>query len=363
MGKNVKIDILTKNDLQDAVLNNTYWGPGKNAPISKNRANWLVQNPRLNDGDYCLLVGLENDTMIAFVYMMPDVLNDENKTDVYWMIEWWVVPAYQNSVLSTYIFTEGMRLAGDNILIKFYAEHIKAFYDKQPFSELQTRMRQTIFFGLNPDLIIRKISFFRYIKPIIYWGDRLISSFYRYRNRRLVNKLNKDLSFDYINQIDTSLENWVLSKCNSDVIYKTVEYLNWQLSPEQYLTTPVFDKVYEKVQLRDYGPVMDLYNFTVIRNKEVIGFISFSNHGGEVYLKYFLGEEEHFDLNIAALIQHLIKLKVSHIFTDSEKVGQAISKKYNTTFVHQVKKVALVHNGIAEKAKPLTLKEQDGNFY
>ncbi|NER16882.1 hypothetical protein [Spongiivirga citrea] len=363
MGKNVKVDILTKRDLRQAVANSTYWGPGKNAPISKNRACWILESPRLKEDDYCLLVGLENDKMIAFVYMLPDILNDPNRTKVYWMIEWWVVPAYQNSVLSTYIFMEGMRLAGDNILIKFYAEHIKHFYDKQPFSELHTRMRHAVFFGLNPDLVVRKIKFAKYAKFLVKAIDRLISSRNRKLNKKKAISQGGNLKFEYINQLDREIEEWLISNCEDDLILKTKDYLNWQFSTDQYLTTPLFDKVYEKVQLRDYAPVMDLHTFKVISEGDLIGFICFSDHGGEIYLKYFVSNEQNFDTNLSALMLHLIKLKTSHIFTDNELVGEALTKNYKTTFTHKVKKVALAHNAIIEKTKGLILKEQDGNYY
>ncbi len=363
MSKKVKVNLLTKKDLREAVLNSTYWGPEKNAPISKNRASWIESSPRLNDKDYCLLIGLEDDKMIAFVYMLPDLLNDVERTRVYWMIEWWVVPEYQNSVLSTYIFTEGLRLAGNNILIKFYAEHIKPFYDKQPFTELHSRIRHTVFFGLNPDLITRKIKLTKYVKPLVNCGDSIVSYAYRKINKRIAYKVGADLQFEYFNEIDSVSAKWILEHCKDDIISKTKDYINWQLSPEQYITTPIFDNVYEKVQLRDYAAVIGLYNFTVIQNKKIIGFISFSNHGGEVYLKYFISAANYMNQNISALMQHLVKLKISHIFTDNEEVGKLVKDFYKTTFVHKVKKVALMNNALIDKTKGLVLKEQDGNFY
>jgi hypothetical protein len=47
---------ITKNELRIAIEENTYW-KGPIAPIPKSKAIWLVSNTRIEEGDYCAVIG------------------------------------------------------------------------------------------------------------------------------------------------------------------------------------------------------------------------------------------------------------------------------------------------------------------
>ncbi len=363
MSKNLQVIALTKNELQQALDENRYWkGNGKSA-ISKNKVHWILDSPRLEDNDYCLVLGLADDKMVAFIHVLPDYLNIDNEKErqVYWMIEWWVAKKFINTVLGTYVFNEALRVTGKKVLIKSYAENVAGFYGKQAFTPILERKRNTIFFGLNPDVIIGKFSFTRHFKFFLKTANRMVYGIIAFFNSRKIKKSTSRLTYEYCNKLDNETWSFIKPLCNNDLILKTKDYINWHIDARQYQITPVSNKLKVKAHIRGYSYNINLYNIKICRADEIIGFISMLNFNDEIYLKYFLTTEDNFQETVDVLVEHTIKLKGSHIFTDNDKVANDIKKRFKKTFAYGVTKIALAHDELYPKIGNLKLKDQDGH--
>lgn len=365
MSKDLQVIGLTKKMLREAIDKNTYW---KNdlAPLPKSKALWLVGNDRIDEEDYCGVLGHEGDKMISFIFMFPDLLNskDSKPRKVYWMISWWVHKTYKDTVLGTYIYNEAVNLTGKKILIKSYAENVNTFYEKQPFKVIAERLRHTIFFSLDASMLIGRFKFLKSFKFILDPIDSFVGLIVRSINRSKLKNKVKTLSYEFVNQIDDETWDFVKPLCDSDLIYKTKEYVNWQIDASQYLQTPVPNKhPYTSLQTGISNNIY-LHNLKIVKEDTIIGFLSYVINYNEFNVKYFLvADDENYNVCVDALMENFIKHRKTFIFTDDTKLSDNITKRYRTIFTHKVTKKGLAHNDTEIDSENFVMLNRDGHFY
>ncbi|SHI35829.1 hypothetical protein [Aquimarina spongiae] len=365
MSKNLEVIGITKKMLREAIDQNTFW-QDKLAPMPRAKAIWLVANSRIAEDDYCGVIGYEDQKMISFIFMFPDLANSHNQEPqkVYWMISWWVHPIYKDTVLGTYIYNEAVNLTGKRVLIKSYAENVNTFYEKQPFTVIASRLRHTIFFSLDPSMLIGRFKFLKPVQFLLEAVDSVIYSFIKWINGFKFKKNTKSLHYDYINQIDEPTWKFIEPLSKNDLIYKTKEYINWQIDPSQYMQTPISKKFPRKALQTGISNNIHIHNLKVIKDKEIIGFMSYVINFNELNVKYFLAKDEvHYELCVDALIDNFAKSGRRFIFTDDTQLSDTITKRYKTIFTHKVTKKGLAHNETNLNLEHIELLNRDGHFY
>ncbi|WP_299179789.1 hypothetical protein [uncultured Aquimarina sp.] len=365
MSKDLQVIGLTKKMLSEAIDNNTYW---KNdlAPLPKSKALWLVANNRIQEDDYCGVIGYEGDKMISFIFMFPDLLNVKNgdPKKVYWMISWWVHKSYKDTVLGTYIYNEAVNLTGKQVLIKSYAENVTTFYEKQPFKVIASRLRHTIFFSLDASMLIGRFKFLKSFKFILDRFDSFTGWMIRSLNTSKFKKNVQNLSYEYVNQLDDETWGFIQPLLDNDLIYKSKEYVNWQIDANQYLQTPVPQRHPHKSLQTGISNNIYLHNLKIIKGEEIIGFLSYVINYNEFNIKYFIvKDEENYDACVDALMENFVKQKRTFIFTDDTKLSNTITKRYKTIFTHKVTKKGLAHDDTKIDSENFSMLNRDGHFY
>ncbi len=363
MSKDLQVIGVTKKMLREAIDKNTYW---KNdlSPLPKSKASWLVANNRIRDEEYCGVIGYEDKKMISFIFMFPDVLNTAEKNKVYWMISWWVHKTYKDTVLGTYIFNESLNLADKQIVIKSYAENVTAFYKKQPFTVIAARLRHTLFLSLDASMLIGKFKFLKSFKFLLNRIDNFTAYIIRRINASKLKNSVKSLSYEYINQIDDATWSFIEPLCAHDMIYKTKEYINWQIDASQYMQTPISHKHPYKSLQTGVSNNIHIHNLKIIKEQEVIGFLSYIINFNEFNVKYFLVKEDsYYNSCIDVLIDNFNAKKAKFIFTDDTKLSDAITSRFTTIFTHKVAKKGLAHNKTVIDFKNVNMLNRDGHFY
>jgi len=365
MSNKLEVIGITKQILSKALEDNTYW-TGPLAPMSKSKAKWLLSNPRIDDDDYFGVIGLENKTLIAFIYMIPDLVqipNGELKK-AYWIIHWWVASQYKNTVFSTYIYNEAVNLTGKQILIKAYTENVEAFYSKQPFTVFHTRPRCTLFFSLDTNTIVGRFPRLKPFRAIISVMDTGSYKLIKTLNLAKLKHKTKHLTYEYINELDEITWQFIQERSKQDLIYKTKDYVNWQLSSAQYVQTPLIKKhPYSSLETGMSNNIY-IHNFKILKDNILIGFVAYTINFNECNIKYFLVKEDS-DVNtcVDAFMDNFLATKSTFIFTDDEVVATAISKRFRSIFTYKVLKKALIHKKTTLDAESLTIQNCDGHFY
>ena len=363
MFTDLQVTPISKKMLSDSLNSNMLW-ENKFAPFPKSKVAWLLNNTRIDDDDYCFLIAKENEKIIAFIYMIPDLLNTKSDQikKIYWLISWWVHEDFKKTVLGTYIFNEALRLAKNQILIKSYAEHIVTFYEKQPLSIISSRHRYTIFFSADHTMLIGKFKFLKHVKYVLKKIDSLIASILGDINFRKLN--TKGLDYEYIAEIDEKTWQFIEPHCKNDIITKTKEYINWHIDNKQFCQLVIPKKNLNKFAETGASNNIHIHNLKVLKDSEIIGFISFIVNYNEFNVKYFIADnDENYNLCVDALINNFIATKARYIFTDDSKLATRIITKFTTIFTHKVIKKGLVHNDVKFELNDLTLHDRDGHFY
>ena len=359
----IEIIPLTKKVLRDAIDNNTFW-TNRLSPLPKSKAIWLINNKRIDEDDYCGVIAQENKQIIGFIYMIPDIVltTAQVHKKVYWMILWWVEKKYESNVLSTYLYNEALRLIDNQAIVKSYTENVSDFYKKMPFKVIQSRLRYTIFFSLDKSILLARFKFLKYFKWPVKILDKVSAVSLRFINSRKIEKRTKNIKYEYLNQLDNQTWQFIEPLCANDIILKTKDYINWQISPLQYVNAPVEEKSPYRAIESGLSNNISIYNIKVLKENTVIGFLSFLINYNELNVKYFLVKEDsYYNLCVDALIDILVKLKRNYIFTDDSKLANNMSKRYATIFSYKVQKEALIHKELNIKNKKI--KNRDGHFY
>lgn len=365
MSEELEIVGLTKKMLRDFVINNTLWKTDL-APMPRSKAIWLISNERISENDYCGVLAYEGKKMVAFIYMFPDLINNKTKEGkkAYWMIDWWVIDKYKDSILGTYIYNQAVKFAEKQVLIKGYTENVQEFYDKQPFTVIASRLRHTLFFSLDSSMLIGKFRFLKSVKFIIDGIDSIVGKTIRFINKKKLVNRTKQLKYDFINQLDNDTWSFIEPLCKDDLILKTFNYVNWQLDNNQYLQLPISKKTPYKNLQTGISNNIHIHNLKIISGDKIIGFLSYVINYNEFNVKYFLVEdEENYDLCVDALIENLIKSKRNFMFTDDTKLSDNIKKRYFSLFIHKVLKKGLAHNDTKIDNDSITMLNRDGHFY
>lgn len=361
----IEIQYLTKKALQDSLLQEQYWNNEKQVPFSINKAQWLCSNPRINENDHCAVIALENNCVVGFIYLLPDLLYAQGNTEkkASWIIYWWVTPKYENNVLATYIFAEALRLTNNQVLVKSYAEHIGNFYNRMPFKTISAKFRYTLFFSLDASILLSRFKFLKYFKGLVKLADGLSRNLLAYINNKKAKKQTKTLQYEYLNALDETTWRFIEPLCLNDLVVKTKDYINWQISPMQFSKTPLGKTPYTALE-NGTSPNIYIHNVKILLDQTVIGFLSYIVNYKELNIKYFLVKDEnHYSTCAGVVIEHLIKHQSTFMFTDDSKLAEHINKTYKTIFIHKVTKKAIKHKDLVLNREQLDIKNQDGHFY
>ncbi|WP_445738405.1 GNAT family N-acetyltransferase [Mariniflexile sp.] len=364
----IKIIHLTKKVLRDYLDNDVYWY-NQTTVFPKSKVCWLVNNDRMAEDDYCGVVAEENNKIVGFIYMVPDLVKVQNNEEeeskkIYWMVNWWIHNKYNGNVLSTYIYNEALSLAKNQVIVKFFAANTAPFYKKRPFKTIASYYRYTIFFSADPSVLVNKFSFLKPFKPILNIADQFVSKSLQVYNLHKLKTRTQHLNYEYLNELDKQTWHFIEPLCENDFISKTKVYVNWQISRQQYTQTPVGPKNPYTSLETGVASNIAIHNLKILKNNVIIGFVSFLIYYNECNVKYFLVEDDsNFDLCVDALIENMMILKRKYICTDDTRLAENIRKRNTTIFTHRALRKTLAHNDVNINFENRTILQRDGHFY
>ncbi|GAA4898823.1 hypothetical protein GCM10023311_24950 [Flaviramulus aquimarinus] len=366
MNNNLEVITLTKKNLKEAIHQNKYWGNTYEAPFSKNKAKWMIENNRAQDDDILAVLGYENHAIVAFVSLVPDWVKTKNDgvKNIFWSQRWWAKDAYKDTILPTYAKSISLKESNNQVLIKFLGDNTKAYYEKQPFTKFSERKRYIIIFSLDYDILIYKKKSLKKIATLLKVLDRIshkmISSINTLKNKQKT----RNLEFAYVSSIDKNTWHFIEKQCYHDIIPKTQDYINWQISNKQYhVVNDEANKPNNTCLLSSIANNIYNLNFLVKKERKTIGFISGFVSGNRFIVRYFCANDNHFDDCVDALIKNFIKTKCTLLQTENSILGERINNRYLAVYTDAKQLFSLVHNDVGESFKNVVVNDQDGNFF
>lgn len=363
---NLEVITLTKQSLKEAVTENKYWNGTFEPPFSKNKAKWMLDNNRADDDDVLAILGYENHSIVAFIYLVPDLVIGEDGVSkkVFWSQRWWVKDKYKDTVLSTYVKSISLNECNNQVIIKYLGDNTRAYYEKQPYKQFSKRKRYLIVYSFDYNLLIYKKNSLKKIAPVLKFTDSLSRRIVAVVNNLKSYKKAKGVTYKNISLIDDDSWRFIKEYCSKDIVPKSKEYVNWQISNNQYhLVKNNSDKPNYKCLL---GTVSEkIYNLNIIVKFDdgVIGFISGFVSGNRMVIRYFIANETYYNDCASILIRNLMHCKCTILQTEDSKLAELLRSKYFKVYSDAKKLEALIHNDVNINLENSIISDRDGSFF
>ncbi|GGD10086.1 hypothetical protein [Hyunsoonleella pacifica] len=364
MGEDIKITSLTKEELQTAIVKNTYWGnTAVQIPFSKSKAYWILKNDRIAKSDVCAIIGIEHNTIISFIFLVPDYINTTTGTEkIFWSRRWWISEKYKDSILPTYTMNIAMNIINNKAIIKFLGKSAEEYYKRQPFKEFAHRTRYYIIFNLDSVILMnrkKKLKYFKYLLSKIDTFSLYVVSIF---NKQKTIKTTKNLKYEYISNIDETLWEFISPFCKEDLVPKSKEYINWQIDNSQYTNAPLCAKQQHKCLVSSIHERAYNISYSIKKEDKIIGFTSFLIRGKEAMVRYFISDDDDMACCADALMENILQTKATNLQTENEKLGNYIKNKFINLYTNKRKLYALAYNNINIDFDNTFINDRDGNF-
>lgn len=364
MGEDIQITSLTKEELRIAIAQNTYWKKeAKDVPFSKSKAIWVLKNDRIDNNEVCAIIGTENQTVISFIFLVPDVINTKTGTEkIFWSRRWWISDKYKDSILPTYTMSVAMNAVNNKAVVKFLGKDIEEYYRKQPFTEFAHRTRYYVIFNLDSNIVLSKISALKHIKGFVSAIDKFSLSLVSFFNKIKTKKKTKQLTYEYVSDIDESIWQFLAPFCEQDLIPKSKEYISWQIDNNQYTNAPIRHKYIHNCLLSTIYKRVYNISYTIKKEGEIIGFTSFLIRGNEAMVRYFITKQGYLEDCADALMENVVQTRATNLQTENEALGKYVNKKFLNLYTDKRKLYALAHNDMNIDFENAIINDRDGNF-
>lgn len=341
----MKINQYSKQDLISLPLSDRFWEL-KNISGIRVKLLHLLNNPVLDNTDLVLITGEENDQVVSYLSVCPEIAKlNGHSSKIYWLNSWWVDPAFQDTGIAGFIFFKAWNTLDKKIAVSSFSGSAEQFYNRiGKFDVLKNKTRYSIFLNIDTNLILLKFSF---LKPLSFLFKLmripLLACYFCLTLvlNRLLGKNN--VSVEITDCFDDNLWEFVKGKTNDDLIIKSKDYFNWKLNNH--------------------------LSYKVLQSGTIIGFLSFANivknqnslSNETLRVEYFLSDNRYNKMIVFLIISLAYKLKCNRIVTESEELSNLLLKyRFLWFFKIKQKKNAIISkffsiNAISLESKRLHL--------
>jgi GNAT superfamily N-acetyltransferase len=163
----------------DAFAKSTEYKQFDVIPISQNRINSYMNNPRANPNDFVLYLLFDNKLLVGFRTLLADTFTTNGKTEQFaWLSGSWVHPNYRRKGISSNLFKEVYNDWAGKVLYTNYAPNSKALYEKsKKFDQLVSKPGVRLYFSFhNAELLAPRHVVFTKIKCLLKASDTFLNT-------------------------------------------------------------------------------------------------------------------------------------------------------------------------------------------
>lgn len=296
-------------------INSIHFGKGNDIPITIHRALSQIKNTRLDDEDIILLLAFENNNLVGYIGILPDIifLKNEEPLKIGWLSCLWVSQNARGKGISVKLINESLTLYKNNILSADFVPYTKKIYDKtnhfldKPYSKKGLRLYiksdlQTILPPKN--VFISKTKWL--LKVVDFCANSILNNRLRFFKEDL-----SQINFEYVNHIDDEINNFIITKQDNQLFRRKKEDLNWIIKNPWILSATHGDILSKKYHFSSIAKDFNFYSLK-IRNSDnkLIGFMIFTKRDNSLKLPY-LYHDNCLDIVIKVINCHIIKWEIN----------------------------------------------------
>ncbi len=339
----MEIKLLTANNLKQFIDSNEF-DKLKHIPISKVRALSHINNPRLDDNDIIMFMAYHHDKFVGYLGAIPDyIFNDNKKQKIAWLSCMWVDKSMRGKGIAPKLLAKANETWKSNLLIVNFTTTAKSSYDKiNAFTELKTYQGMRFYRRLKlAELLPAKNKKYIKYKWLLQIADFEFNIFNDIKNLILSRKIDKNISFEYINNIDNSTKTLVNSHNKNNLTKRTKPELDWIITYPWILTAPLKNDEDKRYEFSVSDKRFLTLNIKVFYKTNLVGFIMLNIRNNHMRIPYFYCDTEKINIISQTILEHIKKLKIDYItvfnselINELKKSSQFFYKKtQNRTFL------------------------------
>jgi len=202
-------------------------------PISKHRALSHINNPYCAGDDILLWAVYENETLMGYSSVLPDVLvRNSREEKIYWSNSVWREESEQKTTLATMLLLKVLgQYKSRFFMTDFIPEAEKSYQKLRIFKPMETELGATFYRNLTFSQAIKKrLPKLKPIVPIYSFFEKCFN-FALFLGRKLtIKNLKTSLSIVENKVFDTEFDDFIKNYCaENQLIERNSTYFNWIL--------------------------------------------------------------------------------------------------------------------------------------
>jgi GNAT superfamily N-acetyltransferase len=295
-------------------------------PISRHRAKSYVSNPRSSPKDIVLYLAYENDTLVGYRTVLPDLISANNEEiKVGWLSGSWVDPSFRRKGISTILLNEIFADWNSNLIYTNYAPEAKYVFDKSQKFFFASKLIGTRIYVRSclADLLVYKSKVFKFLSPLL----KVVDSFLNLFNilPLLIRSMNlKGIEFEYLSSPDNDVLS-LFEKINQNAItYRKAPEFKWIVQYPWVISAPLGDIIGRKYFFSSAPKRFNQQLFKVYKDGSLIGFVMLNSRDGAVSSPYIHCESGNERIFAKILLKHAAILDASRITIFNEPIAKEI---------------------------------------
>jgi hypothetical protein len=271
----IEIAEYTKRDLKELLADESFWMQPK-LPITKRRVVSHVANPRADDNDTVLITAFNQDQLVAYLGILPDLLTNglEAPMKFGWLTTWWVDKKSKHRLAATTVLFAAMKKYSNRVAASSPSGDALRVYDATKRFQECTRFDRSYFIVALPPS-------FHGLSPLSTWvaGAKNRMIFSRKLQRR-------GLEIRTVDSFSGAEESFINRWAVEDPLARDASYWHWVLK-FPWISADAEDEATQKryafsVFVKDFRQISML----VTRHGANIAFLVLTLREGRLSLKY-----------------------------------------------------------------------------
>lgn len=312
----MKIEKVTLTQLKDLLNDNDYWRQ-QTLPISKQRALSFIHNPRAEPDDPVLFCGYDNDELIGYLGVLPDMIfTNSTSYRIGLLSGWWVHKDYRKSGIGAFLFVKANQEYKDRLCgIKYNRKSGAVILRSGKLIELKKNAIQAADIYLRTNKLgnerMRKYKAYRVIrKP---WNI-IINGNCALKRRSWVKKNRRaSLKIEYCNIIDNETDKFIKSKQQNSLFKRSAPEFNWIIQYPWVLQSPGLMSKPSNYFFVSMAKRFFHLAVKILDGDAVIGFLMMRVHDDLLDISYVYYDRQYESDIIGIIMLHAVSLNASEV--------------------------------------------------
>ncbi len=200
-------------------------------PISKHRALSHINNPYCADDDILLWAAYENETLMGYSSVLPDmIVRNNHREKIYWSNSVWREESEQKTTLATTLLLKVLEQYKTRFFITdFIPEAEKSYQKLRLFKPIETELGYLFYRNLAFSSTIKKhFPKLKYIVPVYSLVEKCFN-FTLFLSRKLTTKkIDPDCRIIESKVFDAEFDDFIINYCNENqLVVRNSEFFKW----------------------------------------------------------------------------------------------------------------------------------------